>query len=708
MKTPFISIITATYNRAHTLPELKRSIEAQTFTDFEWIVIDDGSTDDTRTLLREWENEPQLNLVHVYQENGGKHRALNKGIGLAKGYWVFVVDSDDRIPPDALATIRNVSSEIEDADNIAGLIGLKADFKGKIIGEALPENVRVADALTLTYKYGIRGDKAEVFKTDILRRFSFPEFEGEKFLTEAVVWYRIARAGFGLYLVNTVLYEAQYHAEGLSSRSLKLRTTNIFGTLLFYKEEIEKGGLPIGGILRESANYVRFMLHAKTQGKAIAAVANLPLSARLWVCCAFIPGWIAWLVDTISLKRIAAQQYGQVAAVSATLPVKVLHVINSLAPGGAERLLAELLPRLQSQGVQNYVLALDGSNAVFAESLIHSGIPVFFACQKPKQHNASNPYNPVHIFSVLRMIRRIEPHIVHSHLAPSFHWCATASLVAKRPIYVTTEHASQNNRMLLPFFRGIETFSYSRYQAILCVSKAVAAALKGWLHIVSSKIIIVPNGVDPEKFGLHIEPAVDVLERLQGRKGIAMTARFVPIKDHATALRTLSLLPQQYALVLVGDGPDRQAVEDEARKLGVFDRCLFLGSRNDVPQVLRACQLYLQTSKKEGFGIAALEAMASGLPVVASDVSGLSELVKGAGLLFPQGDAKAAAQAVLKLGYPEEQQKAIQNGLEKVQQYSLHRSAKNYSKCYHDLLKNSGNKWRVNGKYKKQTARNFV
>lgn len=685
MKEPLISIITATYNRASTLPELKASIEAQTYKDFEWIVVDDGSTDATQALLQKWLKEGCLELIVFRQRNGGKHRALNRAIANARGRWVYIVDSDDRLPPLALEIISSNARLVQNADNVAGLIGLKADFDGNIVGERLPEKVQYADALSLTYRYGIRGDKAEVFKTAILKRFPFPEIEGENFLTEATVWYRIARAGYTLRIVNEVLYEACYRADGLSARSLQLKVQNIRGTLMFYREEIE-GGLPFPGMLRESANYLRYFLHARESGKA-DRLPDLPWQARVYVYAAFLPALCAYVRDRQILKKNGSSINRRMHTASGKNAIRVLHVINSLAFGGAERLLADLLPILQQNGVQNHVLVLDGRRCVFAENLIGAGIPVHFARTAPRRQNASSPYSPLHIVSVLKAIRRVNPHIVHAHLAPSFHWCAIASLFEKSPSFVTTEHASENRRMRIPLMKGIEKFLYSRYNKILCVSQAAAESLGAWLALDTSKIIVAPNGVALERFGLQIPPAPDVVQALQGRTGVAMIARFVPVKDHRTAIAALSFLPDRYAMVFIGDGPELPQMQKYAETLGVGRRCLFLGARMDVPEILHACQMYVQTSIKEGFGIAVLEAMASGLPVAASDTSGLSGLVEGSGLLFPQGDARKAAHALLQFEDPETRAQAISSAYKKIQRYTLAGTAEIYYDCYKNLRK---------------------
>lgn len=303
MKNPRISVITPTYNRARTLPALRDSLLRQDFKDFEWIVVDDGSVDDTAALLNAWRDEGDVDLRVLSRPNGGKHRALNDGIEATRGDWIFIVDSDDRVPDTALRRLSVFASEADSEPRACGIMGLKAYFDGSPVGESLPHSVRYANALELTYRYGIRGDKAEAYKASVLKQFPFPEFEGERFLTEAVVWYRMARAGWSLLLCPEVLYESTYHPDGLSAQSLKMRIHNPRGTLLFYKEEIE-GDLPFPGALREAANYVRFSLHARAR-LDVADFEAAPLSprARKMTRLAAPLGYLAWLKDKMDLEK---------------------------------------------------------------------------------------------------------------------------------------------------------------------------------------------------------------------------------------------------------------------------------------------------------------------------------------------------------------------------------------------------------------------
>ncbi len=366
--------------------------------------------------------------------------------------------------------------------------------------------------------------------------------------------------------------------------------------------------------------------------------------------------------------------------------MKVLHVINSLAPGGAERLVADLLPRLVEGGIDASLYVLDGRGDTFSEKLKSRGVRVTFAHQE-----GANIYAPSRLAELRRFIAARNPDILHSHLGPSFHWCALAvSLMGKggdRPRLVTTEHAVHNRRMRIPFFRGFERFCYNRHDRVVCVSAEVAEALHGWLGIPPERFPVILNGVELDNFGSGNVPDARLLAWAKGRKLVAMTARFMPAKDHATALAALKLLPEDFAAVFIGDGPERPAAEGRARALGIADRCLFVGSRNDVQNLLAASDLYMQTSVTEGFGLGCLEAMASGLPVAASAVGGLRTLVDGAGMLFPERDAKACAAALLKLSENSRaREKVLAAQALRVAMHSMKAVANLYRDLYAELM----------------------
>ncbi|HUX36371.1 MAG TPA: glycosyltransferase [Rectinemataceae bacterium] len=360
--------------------------------------------------------------------------------------------------------------------------------------------------------------------------------------------------------------------------------------------------------------------------------------------------------------------------------MRVLHVINSLAAGGAERMLVDLLPRLGLLDVSCSVLVLDGKDDVFSSQLREAGITVEFA-----REGQNSPYSPRNIAAIVATIGRHEPDIVHAHLGPSMHWCAIASLWARKVVLVTTEHATENRRWSLPLVKQLDAWCYGRYKAIVCVSEDARKAIELRAPRQAKRLAVIPNGIPLGRMS-GAKPAPDVVRLLEGRIGIAMTARFVPAKDHPTALRALAILHESHALVMAGDGPELDGARSLAAELGLGPRAIFLGTRNDIPSVLAACRVYLQSSRVEGFGIAALEAMAAGLPVVASDAPGLGALVDGAGLLFPAGDSGKCAECIGALENGQARDMAIATGMRRAAAHRIEGTAEKYEGLYGSLL----------------------
>ena len=235
---PRITIFTPTYNRAYTLPNLFNSLCRQTCKDFEWLIVDDGSTDGTENLVQTWMERPQNNfsIRYVQQPNGGKHRAINRAVQIAEGELFFIVDSDDFILSEAVDLVLSWWEEVKANTHYAGVCGLKC-FPNKTPVGGTPSYARYLDTDCLSFrtKYHERGDKAEIFRTSVLREFPFPEFEGERFVTEALVWNRIAQRHIMRYY-NRNIYCCDYLADGLTRSIAKHHFASPRGTALYYAE----------------------------------------------------------------------------------------------------------------------------------------------------------------------------------------------------------------------------------------------------------------------------------------------------------------------------------------------------------------------------------------------------------------------------------------------------------------------------------------
>lgn len=214
-----ISILTPTYNRAYILHKLYESLLRQSDLDFEWIIIDDGSTDNTEELVKKWKIENKLFSIYYYRkENGGKHTAINYGMQYINSDYTFIVDSDDYLTNDAIELIHSWITPVANNLKFAGVSGLRGTSerpKDRIGG--FPDNEYYIDSSNLDRgKNFLHGDKAEVYKTNILKKYPFPEFKGENFLTESIVWNEIANDGYIIRWYNEIIWICEYLDDGLT------------------------------------------------------------------------------------------------------------------------------------------------------------------------------------------------------------------------------------------------------------------------------------------------------------------------------------------------------------------------------------------------------------------------------------------------------------------------------------------------------------
>lgn len=261
MEGVFLTIITPSYNRANYLEKLYHSlIKQKDDISFEWVVIDDGSTDKTQELIDSFVSQKELLINYRYQTNGGKHRAINEGARIARGELIFVVDSDDYLTAGALNTISDVWSEVKklpDSNEFAGICGLRFYPDGSVIGGQV--DYEILDTTTVDYRYRLnyKGDKAEVYRTDILQSYLFPDIKGETFCTEALIWNRIGQT-YKMRFFNKGIYVCEYLPDGLSDRSLALRRNNPGYSSLYYAELLKQPKISFRQRIKTAINFWRF------------------------------------------------------------------------------------------------------------------------------------------------------------------------------------------------------------------------------------------------------------------------------------------------------------------------------------------------------------------------------------------------------------------------------------------------------------------
>ena len=249
-----ITVFTPTYNRAETLRRTFESLCAQSFQDFEWLVVDDGSTDRTSEQIAEFKKCAQFPIEYHLKENGGKHTAYNSALTLAKGRLFFTVDSDDWLPEHSLELISQKADELLSDSRLGGIVALKELPDGKIISRSYPKNLHRSTLQDLE-RAGLGGERSLVFKTAVAAQYPFPVICGERFMTECVVYDKIAMA-YEFLTSNDVLTICEYQDCGLSSNPRKLMALNPGGYKIYFRNRIDQASG-----MKERLNYiVRYLI----------------------------------------------------------------------------------------------------------------------------------------------------------------------------------------------------------------------------------------------------------------------------------------------------------------------------------------------------------------------------------------------------------------------------------------------------------------
>ena len=217
-----LTVITPTYNRGNLLENCYNSLKNQVDLNFEWLIIDDGSTDNTKDVVDKFISENIVPIRYIYKKNGGKHTALNIGFKEAKGELSLILDSDDTLTKDAVRSIWEVWDKSKNINDISSIVFLRRYKNGEIIGDNFKEDMKVTNHIDIAFNNRVRGDQCEVYVTDILKQYQYPIFENEKFMSESVVWTQIGRK-YRLICVNKPIYITEYLPGGLTKSGRKLR-----------------------------------------------------------------------------------------------------------------------------------------------------------------------------------------------------------------------------------------------------------------------------------------------------------------------------------------------------------------------------------------------------------------------------------------------------------------------------------------------------
>jgi glycosyltransferase involved in cell wall biosynthesis len=355
--------------------------------------------------------------------------------------------------------------------------------------------------------------------------------------------------------------------------------------------------------------------------------------------------------------------------------MKIVHIINNLDIGGAEKLLVELLPLLRRKEDVKVALLNSSGTPLYNQLVSEIGADNILTL------SGGSLYNLIYILKVRKFLKEYD--VVHVHLFPALYYVGIAAyLFGKKAKLIFTEHGTSNRRINSKVYNLIDRLIYKKFDTIIAITPGVKTVLEKSLALYG-KVNLIYNGINLDK----IEQA-SAYEREQffcknSEVLLIQVSRFSYEKDQKTAIKSLLTLPLNVKLIFIGDGIHRKDCELLVNEMQLEKRVLFLGSRTDVPQLLKMSDMVIQSSFSEGFGLAALEGMAAGKPVIASDIPGLRTVIGDAGLVFEMGNSVQLANQIQSLINDPDYYAHISNKcLERAKLFSINNTAEQLLNLY--------------------------
>lgn len=233
-----LTVFTPTYNRGALLRRVYRSIVCQDTSELEWVIVDDGSTDDTVQIVEEMQRENKIDIVLIKKDNGGKHTAFNAALKCARGVYFLCVDSDDFLSDDVIQKILGHEDNLQSSD--CGFIAYKSDNSGRLLSKKFDSALaKHCGMVALQRDVCITGEFALVFRTEILRRYPYPIIKGEKFIGECVVYDKMELDGFTFCPIDEIIQVCEYQPDGLTSTFSSVMRQNPTGYALYFMQRID-------------------------------------------------------------------------------------------------------------------------------------------------------------------------------------------------------------------------------------------------------------------------------------------------------------------------------------------------------------------------------------------------------------------------------------------------------------------------------------
>ncbi|MGL5903372.1 MAG: glycosyltransferase family 2 protein [Cetobacterium sp.] len=259
-----ITVFTPTYNRAYTLHRCYESLLRQTSKEFVWVVIDDGSTDNTRELVKSWIDENKVEIRYYYQKNLGMHGAHNKAYEVIDTELNVCIDSDDYMTDDAIENILESWKGFEKNQKICGIVALDIFLNGEIVGDKFSENLKIAKYFDIYKVHKIKGDKKFIYRTELIKQNPYPIFEGEKYVGLDYKYMKLDEY-YSLGLINEAVCIVEYLQDGSSLNMFRQYKNNPKGFAFYRVQNMKNTKGDLNYRFKESIHYIASSLISKNR-----------------------------------------------------------------------------------------------------------------------------------------------------------------------------------------------------------------------------------------------------------------------------------------------------------------------------------------------------------------------------------------------------------------------------------------------------------
>lgn len=362
--------------------------------------------------------------------------------------------------------------------------------------------------------------------------------------------------------------------------------------------------------------------------------------------------------------------------------MKILHVINNLNMGGAEKLLLDTIPLFNKKGCIVDLLLIDGEDYPYLSKLKEINTCNIYSL------NSKKLYNPLHVLKIIPYLKKYD--LLHVHLFPVQYWVVFAKIFSLSKVkLVFTEHSTANRRMNNILFRSVDFLIYKFYNKVVCITEEVKDVLRLHARLNEKKMIVIENGINVDLFNnsMPVNKANIHKDIIDTDKLLIQVAGFRYQKDQPTTIKSLLYLPTNIKLLLVGDGEFRSELEKLVNELGLKSRVIFLGVRLDVSTLMKSSDIVVVSSHWEGMPLSVIEGMAVNKPVVASNVSGVSQLVEGVGVLFEKGNEEELALKINELLNDKDYyHKIADQGFQRAKRYDINGLVDKQIELYRELF----------------------